>query len=69
MTDGLDVPIVSPEDIRERARVAFSEGKRLSDNPYNWHARAHLTWNEEWLRLAAARTRGPHRRAPLGGLN
>lgn len=46
-------PIVTQEDVRERARHAFDEGRDLSDNPFPWNSAAYRTWSDEWLRLAA----------------
>jgi hypothetical protein len=45
--------IVSRENIRERARLAFAAGKCRDSHEMNWHAPALPTWLHEYDRLAA----------------
>lgn len=48
--------IVSRDQIEAKARKAFAAGEDLYDNPFPWHSEAYQTWQQEWCRLAAART-------------
>lgn len=50
----MDDAIVSREEIRQRARDAFSRGAGRDDHCMNWFAPAVVDWQDEWDRCAAA---------------
>lgn len=53
MNDTITDSIVTPDDIRQKARDAFARGDGRDDHGFNWHAPALPVWQEEWDRCAA----------------
>lgn len=52
----MDLPIISRETIRARARRAFTAGLGRDEHNMNWHAAAVVVWQGEWDRQYAVWT-------------
>lgn len=65
--------IVTIAHIQHIAQKAYKRGDLITDNPFNWHSPAHLTWHKEFRALLQAEKevsqRGILRAATQGGID